>query len=300
MLGLPFLILSLCAALSIVAAYALLKGYREIASFDGALKILPNDVPAASPFNGSTNLGRAANEYIAMFSIAGARNLLGSFRVEQASSPLLAYLRSMSNGPRNLVGVLILGGLLVTLFNLQGSVAILGASFNHLAKSQSSTAASAQEEVKQIQESMGGIARTAQTAFISSGLVIFAATLILLVSLALQRRTGISARRFVSWANAAHLEAMSARPMDEHAQIEKFGELIGKMGEVISSFEAIGSSMATVGDFGSKLDESSQLVAQAVSQLPATINSSVAQLSAEVTKDISVHLEHQIEHIKKI
>src|ERR1022692_3703167 len=46
--------------------------------------------------------------------------------------------------------------------------------------------------------------------------------------------------------------------------------------------------ISAVADFGSKLDASSRMVAEAVSQLPATINSSVVRLSAEVTRDISV------------
>ena len=306
-----------CFLIALTAAYWLFRGYHELFQLDRGIQLLPPEVPAQHQFDGKTQGGRLAAGYVALFSRAASRNMLGSFQVDRAASPLLAYLRSIANLPRNLVGVLILGGLLVTLFNLQGSVGLLGGAFTDLAKSQATTQNppegappqrsqspaspdTADQSIAQIQKAMGDIARTAQTTFLRSGVVIFMAAVILFVAMVLQYRGQVVSRSFVAWANVSYIEALAARPMDQQAQMEKLGELVDKMGELTQSFAGISEAMATVGDFGAKLDASSQMVAEAVSQLPATINSSVVQLSAEVTRDISVHLEHQVEHIKRL
>ena len=299
--GFAQLAIAFCLLLAVYAAYIVLQGFRETSSFEKALSLLPRDIPESNTFDPRSQLGLLATEYIALFSLVASRNMLGAFKIEQASAPLHAYLRTLASTPRNIVGVLLMGALLVTLFNLQGSVATLGKSFTQLAREQATTTeGSAENEVKEIQLSMADIAKAAQAAFLRSGQVILGAAFILIFSLLLQKRSQKSTQSFAAWANAAYIEALTKRPMDQNAQLEKFGELIDKMTPMIDSFESIGASMATVGDFGAKLDASSQLVAQAVSQLPQAINSSVVQLSEEVTKDISVHLQHQIEHIKKI
>ena len=290
-----------CAVLVLAASIGLIRAFANLHSLDNALKQLPKDIPVTNPFNEGNRLGKAANEYAALFSLCATRNALGSFRVEQASAPVQAQIRILTNSPRNLAGVIILCGLLVTLFNLQGAVGVLGESFSNLASGQmSADQARAEHDVQLIQQSMGEIAKTARTAFLRSGQVILTAAIIVWVSLLLQKKGQRSGAQFTGWANAAYFEAVSARPMDQHAQIEKFGEMIEKMAGMIVSFESVSNSMAAAGDLGSKLDASSQIVAQAVSQLPESINASVVQLSAEVTKDISVHLQHQIEHLKKV
>ncbi len=147
---------------------------------------------------------------------------------------------------------------------------------------------------------MGDIAEKAQSAFTMSGYVIFGAAIILFSSIIMNVRGQRSSREFAVWAETSYLVALADRPVDQHAQLAKFAELIDKMATVVGSFDMIGTSMASVGELGSKLDLSSQVVADAVSQLPATINASVLKLSADVANDFSSKLASQMEYMKKI
>lgn len=283
---------------SILALWRALSSLRK---FDSALAGLPRDVAQPGSFDEGNDLGKAANEYLALFALCAQKQVLGSFSVTNSVAPVQARIRMLTSQPRNLTGVIILCGLLVTLFNLQGSVGVLGQAFDNLSTGQSSSGPlRAEQDVKLIQRSMGQIAQTAKSAFVFSGIVILAAAVILWCALMVQRVGHASMLRFATWANAAYLEALAARPVDQQALIQKFGEMIEGMGQMMSTFELAAASMSSAGDLGSKLDESSRIVAEAVSHNPASINDSVVKLSAEVTKDISVHLQHQIEHLKKI
>jgi hypothetical protein len=54
--------------------------------------------------------------------------------------------------------------------------------------------------------------------------------------------------------------------------------MVDRLGALVPTFESISTSMAAVGDFGDKLDESSRLVTSAVERLPGTISASVVEL----------------------
>ena len=290
-----------CALLVLSSARALWWALACIQSFDRSLRALPRDLPPLSPFDDGNPVGKAANEYVALFSLCTQRGALGAFSVANSAAVVHARMRMITSQARNLTGVIILCGLLVTLFTLQESVGVLGEAFRHLSTGQATSDPSqAGKDVQLIQVAMGDIAQTAKVAFKMSGGVILVAALILWLSLMVQRRGQSSMLEFSDWANAAYMEALSARPTDQFSQIQKFGEMIESMGTMMGSFEQVAASMSSAGDLGSKLDASAQIVAQAVKQLPESINASVVQLSAEVTKDISVHLQHQIEHLQKI
>jgi len=291
----------ICIALFLVILVTVLRAFRELSEFQRHLKSLSDESAAKITAQPRSELSLLLGDYVTLFDHAAAKSILSSFHVDRSASPILSRIRSLTSAPRSLVGILILGGLLVTLFNLQSSVAVLGDSFHQLSiREAQPTLDQADKGIKAIQSSMGDIAHTAQLAFSLSGWVIGMAAVGLLVSVPIHHRGQQLARKFVNWANLAYTEALTRSPADQQAQMEKFGELVDKMGDLITSFGQIGQSMATVSDFGSKLDESSRLVAEAVDRLPTTINASVVQLSGEVTKDISVHLQNQIEHLKVI
>jgi hypothetical protein len=295
-------ILLIALGVATLAFKAILRAALELAAFERGLKRLPNDgFPSGLVFQGSYESCRLATEFLGLCSRAVEKEMIGAVSVDRASAPLISYFRTLVNTPRSWAGVLILCGLLVTLLNLQGSVGTLGASFQSLSTTQTELSQrAAADSVRQIQTAMGDIASRAHDAFLQSFRVIALATLLLALTLVIANRAQRVSRTFATWANSAHLRALVNRPPVQETQVEKLNELISKLADVATGFESLSPAMTSVGDLGAKLDASSQIVAEAVQKLPDTINASVGQLSVEVTRDISAHLNHQIEHLKKI
>ncbi|HLG97810.1 MAG TPA: hypothetical protein VKX49_15965 [Bryobacteraceae bacterium] len=296
------LILLASGCVALIALWGILSAWREVGEFRRGLRSLPPDrFPSGTAFPSGRESCRLANEFLTLCAQAADRQMLGALHIDRALAPVNNYFRTRVNTPKSLAGVLVLCGLLVTLLNLQGSVGRLGASFQNLSVSQSDVQQStAARSVNEIQTAMGEIAGRAHDAFLQSFGVILLSSMILWLALLLNNKAQGVCRDFAVWANATHVRSLVERPPVQETQVEKLSELIVKLSDVAGTFETIGPAIASVGDLGAKLDASSQLVAEAVSKLPATINESVGQLSLEVTRDISAQLNHQIEYLKKV
>ena len=292
------LILLASFAVGAFAWIELIRTRRELTDFEDGLMKLPNDgFTSTGVFSGRNESGRLANEFLTYCSSAAEAQILANVSAERASAPLGGYFRTRINTPRSLAGVLVLCGLLVTLLNLQGSVGILGESFQKLSTSQEDNSPGSATE---IQKAMGEIAGRAHDAFLQSFIVILMAALILWRTLQVNNRAQRAMRQLMVWANTAYLKSSAKRTSDQVSQVEKLNELIGKLADVATGMEGLGPALTSVGELGAKLDKSSQIVAEAVAKLPDTINASVGQLSVEVTRDISTHLQHQIVQLQKI
>jgi hypothetical protein len=202
---------------------------------------------------------------------------------------------------RALAGVLILFGLLITLFNLQASVRTLGDTFHALSEQPVPTPTGSNSSVDEIQRSMGNIATSAQSAFKFSGFVIAMAAWALFWAIPLQRRAVMAVNAFVDWAEQAHAAAWSAQvPSDETSQIQELAGVIKRMDAVVAGLQTLGQSMTSLAELGGKLDESTRLISTAIDRLPETVKASVGELSSEVARELTADLGHQTQHIAKI
>jgi hypothetical protein len=231
-----------------VAAAALrtiLSAHWELINFNRGLKNLPSEgFTEGVVFQGRYESSRLASEFLRLCSHAVERNVLGALNVERATAPLLGYLRTRVNIPRTWAGVLVLCGLLVTLLNLQGSVGALGTSFENLSKHETSVSQSrADQSVKDIQAAMGKIAEGAHDAFLYSFVIVFLAATILGMTLLLNNKVQRCSREFLAWATSTYLEALANRPAAHEMQVEKLGELIGKLVDVAAALDGMAPAL---------------------------------------------------------
>jgi hypothetical protein len=263
--------------------------------------VSPTATYPADPFDRSGVLIELAHAFADGLRAAAKVGSLHVFDVTSRAAALRSRIAAKTGVIRALVGVLILGGLLVTLFNLQNAVQTLGKAFDTLSKEQASASASVNGSVSAIQSSMGAIAGSAHQAFLFSGIIIALAVIALIAVTALQRHAVIAANAFSHWANRAYLAAWSEqRPTDETAKIQELGNVIKRMDTVVSVLASLGQSMTSISEMGMKLDESTSLIAKAVERLPENVKASVSQLSNEVASQISDDLQHQTQNISRI
>lgn len=301
------LIFGACLVVFVLAAAQLVWDIVRLSRFDVAVRALsPSRLPEPHHFTGRSALDASANRYLASFRKAVDKGLIAAFRVEERIGEVAAQLRSMSAWPRSIVGLLILGSLLVTLFNLQVSVAQLGEAFHDLSRgnAQEGSAAappSGDDKAGRVQEAMGEIAGAARSAFGRSGVIIFLAVLILVLTLTVQHSAANTSRHFTTYAHNACDEALAAQaPRDPATHLADLGKLISQLHEVTSAFEDMNTGLSAVAEFGLKLESSSQQIADAVSRLPDNVKTSFVGLSSEVTRHIAEDLQGQLEYLKRI
>ena len=301
MSSLSLAITSVCFGLWLLANVLIVLAWREFwllkrrASTPSVWPLPPDALGRDFP------LAVLASDYADNLTTAVTHGTLGVFDVSNRTLPLRNRAAGYVGVIRALAGVLILFGLLITLFNLQASVRTLGDTFHTLSKQQASNTAAGNGAVDEIQQSMGNIAISAQRAFTFSAYVIAMAAWALLAAIPLQRQAVMTVNAFVDWAEQAHGAACSAQlPAGEASQIQELAGVITRMDTVVAGLEKLGHSMTSLAELGGKLDESTKLISTAIDRLPETVKSSVGQLSSEVAREITADLGHQTQHIAKI
>lgn len=297
------LALSICGGIALWLLYLLASAYATVRRFQKNANDLPEGaLPQGSVFEGRSDLPQLANGFLAKLASAAAGGRLIEFNLQQGLSTIAGSIRSMTMMPRALVGILILGALLVTLFNLQGSVATLGKAFRDLSNKQSTTAVSDNAPpVDTIQRAMGDVADTARRAFITSAWIISVAALGLLFTVAVQRKGARAFNGFSRWAADAYHDAIAAMPaLDQQAQLAELNETLKQMAGLVSALSEMGQGMSTLAAFGKQMGAASEAITAAIERLPTNINSSIVQLSGQVVRGISESLEHHVQYLSRL
>jgi hypothetical protein len=291
--------LLVCMGLAAVIAGQLLSALKDIEQLRRRSQELAGKPAVSNPFDGRSRLTTLANAYVTDLNTSVKARALASFDPDRRIGPVSGQVRAFTTTPRALIGVLILAGLLVTLFNIQGSVRELGEAFDQLSRPEQGQRT--EFLVARIQGSMRNVANAAHNAFYWSGLIILFAATSLALAAGVQWRGQVAVAAFGLWARAAYYEASAAaQPADQQASLEKLAGVVGHLNGLVSPFQDLSKSMNAVVGFGDRLDESTRLIAEAVEKLPEGVKASVVSLSGEVAREIAEDLQHQLEHIQKI
>ncbi len=334
------LIFWLCMFGGAISLVLVMVNIARIIQFEKRIGQLPTtSLPDDEPFSGESEFAKNGNAYVESFRRSATRHILESFVVDQRSAHVRGTLSASSAWPRAIVGLLVLGSLLVTLLNMQISVAHLGDAFRGLSASTSNigsavpsrapTAAKSNsrqakdpnkrepnksvssganpntdsqgDKVERIQRAMASIADSARTAFQRSGWIILIGVLTLALNTYATRTARQSSLKFVKWAHTAYDEAFSQRiSRDPTSRMADLAKLINKMHEISSSFQETSGGLAELGQLGIKLDQSTLAISDAISRLPDSVRTSVTGLGGEVARYISEDLKHQLEYLKSV
>lgn len=210
---------------------------------------------------------------------------------------------------RAAAGVLIIVGLLITLFNLRGAVGELERTFStHIENAvqngdatQSSGQPNKAIDTKTVREGMLGIAGAAKKAFLLSAIVICIAAALLVLAFIASQFAASRIRSFEWWAEDLHRrlleKAASRRPEDV---IHNLSSTVEHLANLTKTFETTNSALQELKSFGDKMDSAAQQITLAVANLPSNIGASMATISAEVAQGINQDLRHQGEYLKGI
>ncbi len=285
-----------CVALGVLAIWIALRRLAELSGFINLVGKLPTTaIVDPRPSSDVRPLHQALNGYCNAFRQSAERNHLSTFNVEQRLASVRGTLAGGGAIPRAVVGLLILGSLLVTLINLQQSVAQLGNAFRDIAAKQDTGG------VENIRRAMASIADSAGSAFGSSSFIIFLAVILLILNMLAHRRAAQSALRCVQWAHEAYDEALArATAADPSTSIQELGKLIHQMHEIAATFQETNNSLGALAQFGTRLESSTDAISEAISRLPASVGTAVSGLGGEVARHLSEDLRHQVEYLMKL
>lgn len=258
-------------------------------------------------YPGKSQLEKTAHSILANVVDAETHGLLQDFDVDSAVKRIRGAAAATSSWPRTLAGILIIVGLVVTLFNLRESVGHLENVFENMrnktaAASPSSGAAQHSDDsidTDALQNAMAGIASAATLAFGFSAMFI---------SLACGLLTGSffwgiwMAPRIVAFedeAMALYFRLVPARH-DQGQIVADLAQAVENLQELSDTFKQTNDALLQIGSFGTRFEDAAKEISEAVSRLPAGMRDSMSDLSGSVAREIANELQHYIEHIKHI
>jgi hypothetical protein len=232
----------------------------------------------------------------------------GSYDLDRDLRALRADATLYLTVVRAAAGVLIIVGLLITLFNLRVAVGELQRTFRtHIENVRQTDDTSSPEQenkaidTKTVREGMQGIAGAAKTAFQLSAIVISLAALLLVLAFVSSQFAASRIQRFEWWAEAAYHKCQeqvaAKRPEDV---VHNLSATVEHLANLTKTFETTNSALQELKSFGEKMDNAAQQITLAVANLPNNIGASMATISAEVAQGINQDLRHQGEYLKGI
>jgi hypothetical protein len=210
---------------------------------------------------------------------------------------------------RAAAGVLIIVGLLITLFNLRGAVGNLQQTFRspieNASEKKDERSSFGQEnkviDTKTVREGMQGIAGAAKTAFQLSAVVISLAAALLVLAFVASQFAASRVQRFEWWAEDLYHKALeqaaARRPEDV---VHNLSATVVHLANLTRTFETTNSALQELKSFGEKMDNAAQQITFAVANLPGNIGASMSSISTEVAQGINQDLRHQVEYLKGI
>jgi hypothetical protein len=287
--------------LGLYVLWVVLRSLGDVRRFRiGVTKLERGKTPEGDLFKSNSTLGGHANQFLQQFRDASDRNRLNRFDCERTLQPINTAFRSLSARPRALAGVLILAGLLITLFNLQFSVGRLGSVFNQLS-SQVSQGPEASAPGSSVEQAMAGIADSARNAFLYSALVMSIAAIVLLLAVRVHRSGSAALLEFARWASDTQDDLLaSVVPTDLDSTVARMSATVDRLDHMIAAVGEFGNAISSVKGFADEMSNASREIASAVQKLPENINSSIVHFSGNVARNISESLDHHVEYIEKL
>jgi phage shock protein A len=295
----------------IVAVFAIfmlnLPGYRRFKSCTERLASLTNEeggvdlAAAKSSFSGGSELERFAQGIVSNMLEAHERGLLLGYDINNSLKPLREAASRVSAYMRTFAGIVIILGLLVTLFNLRASVGHLKSVFENMkgASAQTNSAPGSEEQVDALQNGMAGIANSATLAFgISAVFISFACELLFGAWVwAWWTMPGIS--KFDGTLHKLYFQIIPAR-RDEAQLAGDLALAVQNLQDLSDTFKQTNTTLLQIGGFGDRFETAAKEISEAVAKLPAGMRESVGDMSSQLARDIAHEMEHYVEHIKHI
>jgi hypothetical protein len=298
----------ICVVLVVSAAmlFSLLRKWRELHGFHREISIhKDSSVPPEGHFRGPT-FGRLASDFFGEMRRFTSPELATRIDVRRQMEPLAIGLRMFSASARAVSGLLILGALLLTLFNLQNAVANLSGTFRDIAQSPvNQTTGTNQQQpldsVSRIQVSMSSVADVASEAFRLSSVSIGCALLLLAASWLSQRHANQAMSDFTALGIRVHntllLPAEGADAATPEWDPRKATEALGN---AVVAFEGVSRDLGELATFRVQLQESTNAIKEAVEKLPTSINKSMGEVSTSVAKQIGDNLTQHYDVLMRI
>jgi phage shock protein A len=296
----------------IVAVFAIfmrkVPGYLRFKSDTEKLASLTNEegsvdlVAPKSLFSGGSELEKAANGVLGNMVEAHERGLLQGYDINNSLKPLREAGSRVSSYVRTFAGIVIILGLLVTLFNLRASVGHLKSVFDNMKGASAQTngpAAGSEEQVDALQNGMAGIANSATLAFgISAVFISFACELLFGAWVwAWGTTPGIS--KFERALHRLYFQIIPAR-RDESQLAGDLALAVQNLQDLSDTFKQTNTTLLQIGGFGDRFEMAAKEISEAVAKLPAGMRESVGDMSSQLARDIAHEMEHYVEHIKHI
>jgi hypothetical protein len=255
-------------------------------------------------------LTAAMAEYVLDFESAKLKRCLHVFNVQNRLDTVRRVSGSMFNLWRSVAGLLILGGLLFTLFNLQRAVGPLGDAFRQLSSQQESVSSStlhrgivesgsAKDKVSRIQGTMSDVATSAKRAFLFSFCSILCAALTMCLVLIRQQHASASVAMFAAWAEREY-----RRELPEQISIAEaahaFKDNAEALGGLTRSFNDLGLALGAVQNFSRTMDDTRDAIVKALNAMPGQIQDSMGLVTKDMVKNLERTMKDDVESTKQI
>ena len=263
---------------------------------------------AKSLYPGKSQLEQTAHGLLANMVEAETRGALQEFDVDSSVKRIRGAAAATSSWPRALAGILIIMGLIVTLFNLRESVGHLEHVFENMRNKTAAASAPPNGaesraddsiDTDALQNAMAGIASAATLAFGFSAIFISFACGLLTGSFfwGIWMAPGIVI--FENEIVALYFRLVPAR-REQGQIVADLAHAVENLQELSETFKQTNDTLLQIGGFGSRFEEAAKEISEAVSKLPAGMRDSMEDLSGSLAREIAAELEHYIEHIKHI
>lgn len=295
-------LLGCTAALLLVLAPAVIslcRNHFDVGEAAGYVKSLKAQ---QDPRMGVTRpFAKTLDAYVNSFDHAVERKSLEKFDVDRQLGDVRRAAGSVAASVRALAGVLILCGLIITLFKLQGAVGGLRSTFSVLAAQQSNVEG-ASDTAAQVVQGMSTVASAAHDAFLISLCFISSAAILLLLALRESSRAADVVSQFSDWVYSSYRSELNKLPEqvplnvvagEFRASAQALELLTASFGEMTKSFGALQG-------FADSMDRSRNAIVEAMQRLPAHIQESMGSLSEKFVGSVTEGLTNANQHTQQI
>ncbi len=253
-------------------------------------------------------LTAAMAEYVLDFEAAKQKRCLPDFNVQQRLDTVRRVTATMFSFLRSVSGLLILCGLLFTLFNLQRAVGPLGDAFRQLANQQEGASqshrgtpelGSARDKVNHIQGTMSDVASSAKQAFLFSFCFILAAASTMILVLIRQQHAFASVARFAAWAEQQYRTELPEQISIAEAA-HAFKDNAQALGDLTRSFNDLALALEAVKNFSRTMDDTRDAIVKALDAMPGQIQASMGLVSKDMVKNLERTMKDEVEATKQI
>jgi hypothetical protein len=314
---------AISTVLFLLALWGIFRLIIEIVPFTGESRRLSDDLAQAA-FSNSGRIRKAANTIIGhLREAANSRETLLLFDPDRKLNTLRGIVAGSLVQARALAGILILTGLLATLWNLRTSVYELKNAFKDIKQYSLDRQSQAKEEKahpgqknlgtqgqtknepvidhSKLPAGMENVAGSSVNAFKSSFVAILFAALVLLSASLTQAKAAAALRAFAEWIYQHHETALSqCSTVDQAQSVAKLADSVERFAEASAGFDKLANELSRLNAFGDKFDRAAVAIQESVTQLPGQVNLSFQGLSQEVATGIAGELRNVIEHIGRL